>query len=305
MPNRSTLGCAAALLLLSLSAIAVGEPLVVEDSQGREVRFPQGPVSFADEVVEYRPTEPRPAARAAVAANALGAPDFRGSYTGTFVSLGVGGSLTLRFDDNVLLDGPGPDLYVFEVGTEVEAATVEISADGETWVEVGWVEGGVAGIDIGEHVQEGDRFRYVRLTDVADQGDLVPPYPGADIDAVGAIGAAERVELPAEVLFDIDRHVLKPGAYPVLDDVVGRIESRGTGATVQIDGHTDSTGSAEHNLELSTRRAQAVAEYLSAQGVPEGMIDIRGFGESRPTASNDTEEGRRRNRRVEILIGGG
>ena len=66
--------------------------------------------------------------------------------------------------------------------------------------------------------------------------------------------------------------------------------------------HTDSTGSDQHNFDLSQRRALAVANYLSAQGVDSRRFAVTGFGESRPVASNNTAEGRAQNRRVEIQL---
>ena len=67
-------------------------------------------------------------------------------------------------------------------------------------------------------------------------------------------------------------------------------------------GHTDSTGSDAYNQGLSERRARSVADYLSSHGVQSARIGTRGFGETQPVASNETEEGRAANRRVEIKI---
>jgi outer membrane protein OmpA-like peptidoglycan-associated protein len=67
-------------------------------------------------------------------------------------------------------------------------------------------------------------------------------------------------------------------------------------------GHTDSTGSDSYNLDLSQRRASAVADYLTMRGVQSARLGTRGFGESQPIASNDTEEGKAANRRVEIKL---
>jgi OmpA-OmpF porin, OOP family len=66
----------------------------------------------------------------------------------------------------------------------------------------------------------------------------------------------------------------------------------------EIDGYTDSTGSAAYNLKLSERRAQAVADYLTSQGISEGRLSVKGYGEADPVADNKTREGRAHNRRV-------
>jgi len=71
---------------------------------------------------------------------------------------------------------------------------------------------------------------------------------------------------------------------------------------VDVFGHTDSTGSAQHNFDLSQRRALSVANYLSAQGVDSRRFAVTGFGKTRPIATNDTPEGRAQNRRVEIQL---
>ncbi|MBT8072380.1 MAG: OmpA family protein, partial [Xanthomonadales bacterium] len=72
------------------------------------------------------------------------------------------------------------------------------------------------------------------------------------------------------------------------------------GTKVEVAGHTDSQGSAEYNLGLSERRAQAVADYLIANGANAGNITVKGYGESNPVADNGTKEGRAANRRVEL-----
>jgi outer membrane protein OmpA-like peptidoglycan-associated protein len=69
-----------------------------------------------------------------------------------------------------------------------------------------------------------------------------------------------------------------------------------------IEGHTDSTGSAEYNLALSRRRAEAVAQALRSQGIDSDRIVTRGYGQEYPVASNDTPSGRLQNRRVEVII---
>jgi outer membrane protein OmpA-like peptidoglycan-associated protein len=71
---------------------------------------------------------------------------------------------------------------------------------------------------------------------------------------------------------------------------------------IMLAGHTDSTGSEEHNLGLSRRRAQSVADYLTTQTVDPARFAVEGYGKSDPVASNDTAEGRAENRRVEVAI---
>jgi len=71
---------------------------------------------------------------------------------------------------------------------------------------------------------------------------------------------------------------------------------------IRVEGHTDSSGDEEYNMKLSKKRAEAVKKYLTENGIDEDRLSTRGFGESKPIADNDTEEGRARNRRTEIQI---
>jgi outer membrane protein OmpA-like peptidoglycan-associated protein len=217
------------------------------------------------------------------------------------VSLGNGGSITLGFAKGVLVDGPGPDLFIFEIGPSVEALLVDVSADGKTWIAVGEARGGACAIDIGPHVSPSDVFRFVRLRDVPHQGAESDAWPGADIDAIGVRAAPQRVALPNEVLFEFDSDALASGASGALDRVVAAIKARPR-ARVTVEGHTDDVGNAEYNQKLSERRAEAVAAYLAQKGVERGRVTARGLGARRPAAPNDSDENRGKNRRVEIVI---
>lgn len=160
------------------------------------VQFPQGAVSFADSVVSYAPGQ-------GVAPpynnpeSALGAPD---SFTvDNFVSLGEYGVLILRFTDNALTTGgdSGYDLWIFEVGADVEPVSVAISSNGTEWVDVGTTTGSSSGIDIdayiGSGVVAGKKYFYVKLTDIYGTPSLSGTTSGADIDAVGAISSAPAI----------------------------------------------------------------------------------------------------------------
>ena len=109
------------------------------------------------------------------------------------------------------------------------------------------------------------------------------------------------LNMPSNITFDTDRADVKPQFFDVLNSVA--IVLREFDQTlVDVTGHTNSTGSAAHNLELSERRAGAVAEYLVAQGNNYRRFQVLGMGKSQPIASNATEAGRAENRRVEIQI---
>jgi len=110
------------------------------------------------------------------------------------------------------------------------------------------------------------------------------------------------MSITLKVLFDFNKATIKPESYRVLDEAA-QILKDNPKISVEIQGHTDNIGSDAYNQKLSERRAQAVANYFIAQhGIDPKRLKAVGYGESRPIASNDTEEGRALNRRVEFVI---
>ena len=107
----------------------------------------------------------------------------------------------------------------------------------------------------------------------------------------------------SDVLFDTGSYTLKPGAREKLAKISGIVLAH-PGLMLQIEGHTDSVGGDEFNQQLSERRASSVREFLAEQGVSPSSISARGFGKTQPVASNETAEGRQRNRRVELVVNG-
>jgi OOP family OmpA-OmpF porin len=114
----------------------------------------------------------------------------------------------------------------------------------------------------------------------------------------------EKTTMSATTLFDFDKAVLKEEGKVALHELDDEIKAKGA-KVVDIDviGHTDSTGPEDYNLDLSVRRAQAVADYIISEGIDASIIDVSGEGESNPIASNATREGRAENRRVDIHVG--
>jgi len=104
-----------------------------------------------------------------------------------------------------------------------------------------------------------------------------------------------------DVLFDVDRAELKPGAVLELGSLA-RFLREHPDQPLAIEGHADSTGGSAYNMELSRLRAEAVATVLIRNGVDPSRITTRGFGATMPVASNDTESGRQQNRRVEVVV---
>jgi outer membrane protein OmpA-like peptidoglycan-associated protein len=104
-----------------------------------------------------------------------------------------------------------------------------------------------------------------------------------------------------DVLFDTNKSELRSGAYFTIDKLAAFLAEYPT-RKVQIEGFTDSTGTVEYNRRLSERRAEAVRNALVAKGVDSSRLMTRGYGVEFPVASNETAEGRQRNRRVEVII---
>lgn len=112
------------------------------------------------------------------------------------------------------------------------------------------------------------------------------------------VGATIRLN---NIFFDVGKATLRPESYPELDRLLGYMAQNGK-MVIELSGHTDNVGSDDANLTLSQERAKAVVDYLIAKGVEVNRISARGYGETKPVASNDTDDGRQLNRRVEFTI---
>lgn len=261
------------------------------------VYLPLGKLSFADTVLRAH----HPKLNVNELSNVLGAPNSvedepADIITGIY-SLGKKGSLTVKFTDNALTNVNGPDLYIFEIGV-VEPTNLEISKDGISWIQVGKIDGGVSQVDIDAFVEPGDLFYYVRLTDLEQPSGL----PGADVDAIAAIGAAMRLKLDSKVLFETGKSELKPEGIAAIKELAESIAVLKKGKVI-VEGHTDDVGKDSYNQKLSLARSASVVAELKKQ-IPGNKFTWmeRGMGESKPLVENDSDENRAKNRRVEILV---
>jgi len=114
-------------------------------------------------------------------------------------------------------------------------------------------------------------------------------------------GDTIRLQAPENITFDTNRADVKPQFQPVLGQLAQSIQQY-PGTVVQVEGHTDSVGSASYNQTLSENRAGAVRSYLLQRGVDANRLAAVGYGLTRPVADNSTAAGRAQNRRVEVLI---
>jgi len=112
--------------------------------------------------------------------------------------------------------------------------------------------------------------------------------------------AKRKVELSADTYFDFDRSTLKPDGKRIVDEEVVAPMKEHRELRALVEGHTDSIGSESYNQRLSERRANAVRDYMVSRGVEASRITTKGWGKSKPVASNETKEGQAKNRRVEI-----
>mgnify|MGYP001586691340 FL=1 len=183
---------------------------IYHDGHGGFVYFTAGKISFADILVNQTNGDPMPEMNGGPSTIVLGEPDYDLENSKGFFTLGCGGSITVRFTDNALIDIEGSDLYIFEVGTVIEPTMLEISKDGNTWINVGEINGGRAEVDIKDFVKPGDVFYYIRLTDL--KKGCKGYWSGADIDAIGAIGSVMQVNLNSSLLFDNASYTLKQEA---------------------------------------------------------------------------------------------
>jgi outer membrane protein OmpA-like peptidoglycan-associated protein len=147
--------------------------------------------------------------------------------------------------------------------------------------------GALAGGSIGNYIDQ-------------QEADLRQQLQGTGV-SVTRVGDRIILNMPSAITFDTDQDAVKQEFYQTLNSVA--IVLRKFNRTlVDVNGHTDSTGGAQHNQELSERRATSVASYLGSQGIDPRRMSAVGFGSTQPVATNATEAGRAQNRRVEIQI---
>jgi outer membrane protein OmpA-like peptidoglycan-associated protein len=200
------------------------------------------------------------------------------------VALGLGGCATIRQTADVTQMEEGA--AVGGVAGAVVGAVIG-AASGSTvkGTILGAVIGGAAGAIIGSQMDE-------------QAEELEEDLESAEVERVG-----EGIQITFEsgILFGFDSADLLPAARDNLSELAESL-SKWPDTNVLIVGHTDAIGSDEYNHRLSERRAEAAARFLGARGIEIDRLETRGLGEYEPVASNDTEDGRALNRRVEVAI---
>ena len=150
---------------------------------------------------------------------------------------------------------------------------------------IGATVGGVTGAVIGRKMDK-------------QAEEIKKEVPEAKVERVGE---GIVVEFNSKILFAFDKSDLTSASQGNLNDLV-TILNKYPDTDIEIQGHTDNVGTDDYNQGLSERRASAVSSYIRGKGITGGRISIKGYGESAPKYSNDSEEGRAQNRRVDFLI---
>ncbi len=173
-------------------------------------------------------------------------------------------------------------------------------------IAIGSAAGALGGALIGGQIEREDRRLDQRDQHIAQQGEIIEQNKRL-LEQLRSKGVDVRdsdrgvvINLP-DVLFDSGKSSLTRGAQGTVSEiaeVLKTVEDR----TISVEGHTDSIGTIEYNYRLSDERARSVSDALVRDGLPPRQIRTKALGETDPIASNRTEEGRRRNRRVEVVI---
>lgn len=131
---------------------------------------------------------------------------------------------------------------------------------------------------------------------------IVAPVSAPVVEQAEAKPAVESINITGGALFEFDQADIKPEARKQLSNVIGKFKGRQDVVEVVITGRADAIGTDAYNQELSKKRAQSVKAFLLSEGITSKRIVIQALGEEQPVASNNTEEGRAQNRRVDISV---
>ena len=154
-------------------------------------------------------------------------------------------------------------------------------------------------VSVGEYLLTASAEGYLNSTDSVTlvAGDENSGIKNLFLNPI-EVGATIRLK---NIYFDFDKTTLKPESFLELNKVFDFLKQN-LHVEIEIEGHTDSKGADEYNLNLSQGRSQSVVDYIVSQGIDRSRLAARGYGESKPVDTNDTEEGRANNRRVEFTI---
>jgi len=140
----------------------------------------------------------------------------------------------------------------------------------------------------------------VSLWPIDSLGNKINIYNSTELVSFDSLQSGEAIVLN-NIYFETDKSELLPESFPELDKLVSLMKASPQ-KSIEISGHTDNTGTEETNIQLSTARAKAVVDFLVSKGIASSRLTYKGYGSSIPLADNDSDEGRSKNRRVELKI---
>jgi hypothetical protein len=329
--------CAVAAVVVS--ALTAGQAIASENFKQRiydsakhtRIYFPGGVSSFADEVVEYKVGKKKTPHLWETGEPALGTPNFKDheadrlARNPTFAGLGGGGSITLRFVNNAIVDGPGGDIYIFEPLENSSPVKVEVSRDGKTWLDLGPDLTTASEIDIAGKGGKNAVYSFIRISDES-KVDPADQWPGADIDAVGALNSATKITVLDHDLCRIDPLAKKKSPEPgeskaAVSEIFKNVPETYIAempAKLVVDVYSDTHESKEHhgaeqasapgptsdtkNPEAKARTG-AVREYLLGAGkIPKQHLVVEYFDDARSMARRDVVKEHERDNRFEFIF---
>ncbi|MFN3754350.1 OmpA family protein [Flavobacterium sp.] len=217
-----------------------------------------------------------------------------------FISLPKGSYVIVGFTDNYIIDAPNQnDIFIEEVGGAGEYADVFVSSDNVEYSFLGVAgNGSVNEFDLAK-INYKKQVKYIKIIGKDNKGSS----PGFDLGCVYGLPGAnkyEEVVILENVLFQTNKSILLEESFTSLDKLVHQLQ-KNEALKIEIRGHTDNIGIEVKNQSLSEQRAKAVLNYLVSKGIDSNRFSYKGFGSTQPITSNDSDEGRKKNRRVEFL----
>ncbi len=282
-------------------------PVIYGGFQHSRIYLPQGDVAFADEAYDFKLGKKKSEVLWRKPEAALGPPDFsdyeadRLAQKPHFLCLGSTGSVILHFSDNALVDGPGPDLYIFEPSiSRTSSIVLEISRDGVNWTRLPDQVQTAREVDISKAAKPGEPYHFVRITD-ASAIDEADQWPGANIDAVAALNSALKISIDDKALFDDDNKFVA-GAANELNKVKDLWENV-NGNKVIIEAYGEQIGKMHTSEKVLQEQVDQVKDWLTKEAkIPADRISTQIFEDARSLAVRDVPKEHGKDSRVDCTV---
>ncbi len=269
--------------IIVFSAVILGQESSLYINQD-SVLFKE--ISYADSIVYYDPgalgenTGGEPHKKYQNTNNALGKPDCSAYNDTGFVSLGNGGTLIIKFSDNILVNGPGPDLQIFEVGSD-ENVNVWVSRDNKIYIPLKKHNDSGYLFNFDVQAEKSYDYRYVKIRDVYDDSivpDSTDEAAGADIDAVSALNTAKRIVFKTDSIFSSDLIHLSQCGKKKLSEFAINMKTL-PGSIILINSYSHQKASEQYLSMLTYMQADIIRKFLfNQQELTEVEYHISGKG---------------------------